>query len=115
MIAVIAVVTNAGLTVFTMTVIDSWSMELRYWVFILFQWVCFISQAFIMAIIPDIPEEIDIQLQRTDFIVRKLIDKVGDDNDGDIFKDVGEVQFQEYPLKGGKFTQNNHFFTSSMK
>ena len=115
MIAVIAVITNAGLTVFTMTVLDSWSLGLRYWVFILFQWICFILQAFIMAIIPDIPEEIDIQQQRSDFIVRKLIDKVADEDDGDIFKESSGLVFSDYPLKGGKFTENHHLLTGSMK
>jgi len=115
MIAVIAVITNAALTVFTMTVIDSWSLAWRFWVFILFQWICFVLQAFIMAIIPDIPEEIDIQLQRTEFITRKLIDKVADEDDEDLFKDGGTLAFQEYPLKGGKFTQNTHLITGSMK
>ncbi len=68
-----------------------------------------------MAIIPDIPEEIDIQLQRTEFITRKLIDKVADEDDEDLFKDGGTLEFQEYPLKGGKFTQNTHLITGSMK
>lgn len=68
-----------------------------------------------MAIIPDIPEEIDIQLQRTEFIVRKLIDKVADEDDADIFKDVRELAFEEYPLIGGRFTQTTHSITQSMK
>lgn len=37
-----------------------------------------------MAIIPDIPEEVDIQLQRTEYISRKLIDRVEDEIDLDI-------------------------------
>lgn len=44
MIAVIAVITNAGLTVFTMGVIDQYSRDFNYWVFILFQWVLFALQ-----------------------------------------------------------------------
>ena len=31
-----------------------------------------------MEAIPDVPEEIEIQLERTEFIVRKVIDQVGD-------------------------------------
>ncbi len=44
MIAIAAVLTNAGLTCFTMNVFDSVSETLRYWIFILFQWICFSLQ-----------------------------------------------------------------------
>ncbi len=106
MISVAAVITNAGLTVFTMDVLDGWSEAARYWVFILFQWVCFSLQAFIMAIIPDVPEEIEIQLQRTEFVVRKVIDQVADDNNEDVVGGDDPVDFQQYPLEvGGKYTE----------
>jgi hypothetical protein len=44
MISVAAVITNAGLAVFTMDVLDSYSEAFRFWTFILFQWVCFALQ-----------------------------------------------------------------------
>lgn len=47
------------------------------------------------------PEEINIQLQRTEFIVDKLIDKVEDEDDSDITADQMDVPFQPYPLIGG--------------
>ena len=52
-----------------------------------------------MAAIPDVPEEIDIQLQRTDFIERKLIDRVPDEHFGGVQFDttVRPFVFQEYP------------------
>lgn len=50
MLAVIAVLTNAGLTCFTMNVLDSFDESLRFWVFILFQWVCFALQVQICII-----------------------------------------------------------------
>jgi hypothetical protein len=116
MIAVIAVITNAGLTVFTMGVIDMYSEAFRYWVFILFQWVIFATQGFIMAVIPDIPEEIVIQQERTEFIVDKLIDKISDDDEADIVgEDSEKIDFQQYPLTGGKFTSDHHTLTSNMK
>lgn len=104
-ITVAAVITNAALTVFTMDTLNHFSFQLRMWIFIGFQWTCFtlqvwssflslllfrsiihildiLRQAMIMEIIPDVPEEIEVQLQRTEFIVDKLIDKVKDDEDG---------------------------------
>jgi hypothetical protein len=44
MITVASVVTNAGLSVFTMQQIDHWSTTARYWCFLLFQWTCFTLQ-----------------------------------------------------------------------
>lgn len=44
LLAIAAVLTNAGLTCFTMDVLDSLTETQKYWVFILFQWVCFSLQ-----------------------------------------------------------------------
>lgn len=44
LLSVISVVTNAGLTVFTMNTLNGLSDAHRYWIFVLFQWVCFILQ-----------------------------------------------------------------------
>ena len=43
-LTVAAVVTNAGLAVFTMQNLDHLSTTARYWCFIGFQWVCFALQ-----------------------------------------------------------------------
>ncbi len=69
-----------------------------------------------MAAIPDIPEEIEIQLARTDFIVSKVIDKVADDNTSDISGIDGPIEFQTYPLdEGGQYARNSHILTGDMK
>lgn len=116
-ISIISVVTNAALTSFTMDVLNSSSMTFRFWIFVSFQWVCFALQAFIMAIIPDVPEDIEIQLQRTEFISRKLIDKVADDNNEDVIgKNEEEIVFEQYPLDvGGEYAVHRHMFTEDMK
>ncbi len=114
-ISVAAVVTNAGLTAFTMDVLDDYSEALRFWIFILFQWVCFSLQFFIMAIIPDVPEEIEIQQERTAFIVRKVIDQVADDNNEDVPGANDPVQFQKYPVElGGKYVSESGKHSSSL-
>jgi hypothetical protein len=43
-ISVISVVTNAGMTVFTMNTLNGLHDRTRYWIFIVFQWVCFSLQ-----------------------------------------------------------------------
>lgn len=58
----------------------------------------------IMEAIPDVPEAIDIQLERTAFITRKLIDRVADDNDGDIVGTSEPLEIKEYPDFGGVYT-----------
>jgi hypothetical protein len=44
LLSVAAVLTNAGLIAFTMDETDKYSIEVKYWVFIAFQWVCFSLQ-----------------------------------------------------------------------
>lgn len=57
-----------------------------------------------MEFIPDIPEEIDIQLKRNAFIVEKLIEQVADDDDTDVVtSESDDLILQTYPLAGGYF------------
>jgi prepilin signal peptidase PulO-like enzyme (type II secretory pathway) len=54
LLSVISVVTNAGLTVFTMNTLNDLTDASRYWIFILFQWVCFflqVRQAFAAVVV----------------------------------------------------------------
>lgn len=44
MLAVAAVLTNAGLIAFTMDVLDAYSESTKFWIFIGFQWICFSMQ-----------------------------------------------------------------------
>ena len=82
----LAVVTNAGITCFTMTVLnnDSWTptfqLKIKLWIFIVFQWVCYITQAAIILLIPDIPEQAIYHLKRNEHIVSKVINRVEDDD-----------------------------------
>ena len=53
-----------------------------------------------MEAIPDVPEEIDIQLQRTEFITTKLIDKVADEENEDVVGVQEEVPIHQHALAG---------------
>lgn len=79
-IAVAAVLTNAGITCFTMDVLSGYSDRIVYTVFIVFQLSCFAFQYCLMAVIPDEPEEVSIQMQRTEFLVEKFIKETPDDD-----------------------------------
>ncbi len=56
-----------------------------------------------MEAIPDIPEHINVQLERTAFITRKLIDRVADDNAEDEAGADGALEIKEYPDFGGVY------------
>jgi hypothetical protein len=70
-----------------------------------------------MAVIPDVPEEIGIQLARTEFITSKLVDKVADDDNSDVPPGTdAAIEFQSYPVDvGGEYIVKSHFLTESMK
>jgi anoctamin-10/anoctamin-7 len=79
-ISVAAVITNAALICFTMTVLSTYSLFGRVWIFIGFQWVLISIQFITQAIIPDVPESVEVQLERTAFINDKVIEKVADED-----------------------------------
>eukprot|EP01035_Chromulina_nebulosa_P019942 gene19942-25908_t len=89
-LSVASVVTNAGLICFTMDVLSggsnsntqdpSYSYAGKLWIFLGFQWVMLSIQFILSAAIPDIPEQVDIQLQRANFIVSKIINQDSDED-----------------------------------
>jgi len=79
-ISIAAVITNAGLICFTMDVLDAYSNYGRLWIFVGFQW-CLIGIQFIaQALVPDVPEEVEIQLERMDYIILKVIERAEDED-----------------------------------
>jgi hypothetical protein len=112
-LAIAAVITNAGIATFTMTTFDEYDYVTKLWLFISFQYVCFLSQGMLMAVIPDEPEERQIQIKRTEFITSKVIDLVDDDEDTQkVMTDAQrEVHIEEYPSRevfGTMGTQSQH-------
>jgi anoctamin-10/anoctamin-7 len=79
-----AVVTNAALIVFTMNLSGSDNTFTQFWIFIGFQWIVFVTQYVIRALIPDLPFEVEIQRDRADFMNRKLIMKEVEEDDSDL-------------------------------
>ena len=79
-ISVAAVITNAGLICFTMDVLNMYPNYGRLWIFVGFNWVLIAIQFAAQAIVDDIPEEVEIQLERMKFIHDKLILDVPDED-----------------------------------
>ena len=78
---VASVITNAGLAVYTMRSLEEKPLIVKFWVFVGFQWACFTLQAILMALVPDVPVDVEIQIARNEFVIKKVIEKVADDDD----------------------------------
>ena len=77
LIATLAVITNAALMVFTAGVYDDFSSVGKTFMFVGFQWACFTLQFILAAIVPDIPEAVDVQVARAliTFILPQTLSK----------------------------------------
>jgi len=104
LISVAAVITNAGIVAFTSDTLDEITEaigndDVRFWFFIGFQWTCFLFQAALMAIIPDVPEDVEIQMNRCEYLSQKVIDFVPDDEGRELNDaEKGPVEISEYPF-----------------
>jgi len=85
-ISVAAVVTNGALVCFTMTAIQGFTYYAKLWVFIGFQWTLIAIQFIAKFIIDDEPMDVVIQKQRMEFIRRKIIEKVEDEDYGEEYE-----------------------------
>lgn len=92
LIAGAAVVSNGALTCFTMKTFDDHSNYTRVWLFLGFQYVIFSIMYLVSLIIPDEPEDVAIQLQRREFIVPKVIDRVADEDETDLLEQLGVMR-----------------------
>lgn len=107
-ISTFGVLTNGAIICFTMKAFHYTHFG-KAWVFIGFQWGMLSLQYIIGALIPDTPSDVVIQLERTQFIVSKLIDKTSDENydpNKDLDAPLGaasqedELQTLLYKMKG---------------
>ena len=72
-ISVIAVVTNGGITVLTMNVLNSYrSSGGGFWFFTCFQWFGFLIQVLAMVYIDDITPDTVVQIKRSEYINSQL-------------------------------------------
>jgi hypothetical protein len=103
LVALIAIITNAGLICFTMSILDDFKLTFRIWVFFAFQWALIITQQIIAYVVPDEPRDFITQRNRQKFIVSKVIDLVPDEVDepAEIGENTSyaafEVAIQTYP------------------
>ena len=75
-ISIIAIISNGGMTVLTMNVINDYrSSDGGFWFFTCFQWFGFLFQYLFFQYIDDVPPSVAIQVERTRFFREKIFDK----------------------------------------
>lgn len=81
-----SVFVNSGIIAFTSTAASDQTWVVRVWIFILLSGALFSIKGLIAFIIPDVPEDVAIQLERQDYIVNKLLFNLEDEDDGELCK-----------------------------
>jgi hypothetical protein len=75
--------------VFTMQLLEHYTRFQQFWIFIGFQWVMFAAVYMLSAVIPDIPPEVELQVERAEYIEKKLIEKMPDEAEDDVRGSTG--------------------------
>mmetsp|Transcript_2675 Transcript_2675/g.4513 ORF Transcript_2675/g.4513 Transcript_2675/m.4513 type:complete len:767 (+) Transcript_2675:110-2410(+) len=107
-LAGVAVITNAGLVVFTSNKFDHWGFTTaqEVWIFIIMQYLVFGVMRFFANLVEDVPFDVQVQIKRSAHIESKLILQVPDDA-GDVDrslmvdKDRDGVADPAGPVRGG--------------
>mmetsp|Transcript_20422 Transcript_20422/g.69393 ORF Transcript_20422/g.69393 Transcript_20422/m.69393 type:complete len:748 (+) Transcript_20422:84-2327(+) len=90
LLSTIAVITNSALVVFTGDNFESLGPATRVWLFVVLEHALLLIKYILALIVPDLPEEVDIQLKRQEFLVSKVIENAEDEQDDDLTTDVAE-------------------------
>lgn len=77
---------NSAIVAFTTTIAVNYTWTQRIWIFILMASGLFAIRLTIGWLIPDVPVEVGIQLERQEYINRKVCDNVADDDDENLGK-----------------------------
>lgn len=85
-ISILSVYVNAGIICFTSDVAMNETWVVRSWIFVLFSSALLGIKYFIAAIIPDVPEYVEIQMKRQEYFVDKLLYDIMDEDDEDLVK-----------------------------
>lgn len=92
LIAGAAVISNGALTCFIMDTFNGHSDYSRAWFFLGFQYLVCSIMYILSLLVPDEPEDVAIQLQRREFVVPKIIDRVADEDDTDLLEQLGTMR-----------------------
>jgi hypothetical protein len=79
--AFFAVLSNSAIVAFTGTYTEDYTWTVRVWIFVCMAAGILGVKAFIAAIVPDVPHEVTIQLQRTEYLTDKFFNDILDEED----------------------------------
>lgn len=79
---------NSALVAFTGSNTLNYTWALRVWIFILMSSGLLCVRMLVAFLIPDEPAEVNIQLDRQEYIVGKVMDNVADEDDSDLTKNL---------------------------
>lgn len=97
LMATLAVVTNSALVCFTGTFLDGYPTATRWLIFVCMEHGIIILKEVLALILPDVPDEVQMQLDRSEFISGKLLDDdkdeidISDDEDEDTAMDLPDA------------------------
>jgi len=81
----ISVVTNVAAVVFTsQTTFDHKAMDYKMWAFIIMEHLILLVKFALSVFVDDVPEDVKLQLDRSDFLVKKVVDLIQDDDDDEL-------------------------------
>ncbi len=101
LVVYIGVITNAGIVTFTLKQFDQYALWIKLWIFIGFQWTCFLWQALLVYLIEEMPSCVQHQRKRNKFIVSKIVSKRPDENINISFWDLHDVLNPTEELESG--------------
>lgn len=92
-----AALVNAGIIAFTSEIANKYTWVVRVWLFFSISLLLLGAKTVVQMLTPDMPLDVDIQLQRQKYIVDKVINNIPDDNDDALGKNVSIEQ--DYPIR----------------
>ncbi|KAG5190771.1 calcium-activated chloride channel-domain-containing protein [Tribonema minus] len=88
---VISVVSNSALIAFTSDLFAGHSTAQRIWIFMLFEHGVMLFKYALAVLIPDVPQDVTIQLEREEFVLAKVLHNEPDDDDDPPVKEDGAL------------------------
>jgi anoctamin-10/anoctamin-7 len=101
----LSVLTNVGMICFTGEFLDGYSLVIKFAAFLILEHILLGIKSLVGFIIPDVPEDVETQLARQEFIVSKVILNMKDDELDMDELGVSEEEEEEKAGKKFKFKQ----------
>lgn len=106
-----SVISNAGIVMFTGDWFD-YILSTKIWMFILFQYVLCALMTGLDAAIPDTPEDVDMQVERTKFFEQYIVEEKQPEDDAIKFEDYAHQHKQPHEITYVNRTDESQYHES---